>query len=147
MLAVRFKVNKMIKIGNQGFTKILLRQVVSGDLQFAFISSLCQARLQSVKKKRAYQGCTNICEIILTVQQMVAHTVFSLCWFSHCLFSLLVALLFLSHNADRSQVQSLDPSFYTCSLCHFIWSHGVSSKICEDGSQRYISILFLFRNL
>lgn len=79
----------------------------------------------SVKKRRAYQGCVIVCEIILTVQQVVTDIVFLLLVFLF-VFSLLVFLPLVS-LADRSQVLSLDlpsflfiPAFYAISSTHGI---------------------------
>lgn len=71
----------------------------------------------SAKKNRACQGCANVCEIILIKQQMVAHIVFSLCWFPPHPSSLLVSLppLFPYVRALKFGIR---PSFFSLYTCH-----------------------------
>lgn len=88
MLAVRFIVNKIIKIGICGLKKKLVRQVGEWWSPACICIIFMSGKILQCQEQ-AYQSCANICEYILTIHEMV---VYLLLFFLLCLFSLLVSL-------------------------------------------------------
>lgn len=94
----------------------------------------------SVKKNRACQGCANVCEIILIIQQMVAHIVFSLCWlFPTCPPLCWFPFLLCSHMSGLSSLVLGPPSFL---FIHALYA--MSSTLLVSAN---ISVQMVFRSI
>lgn len=121
-MAVRFKVSKTSKTGIWGFKKYLIEAdryvaVSSLHLYHLYVGQDCAV----LRKKRAYQGCADICEYTITVRQRVVNIVVSFCWFFPLSFFLCPILQIDPQSGHQTpllfSLYLLSMPFHPLSLC------------------------------